>query len=149
MENSISRSCCPAGGAPSAHPGCRGSRNPNRMPSDSPQSTALMPGPLGDRTAEHEELRWSKSPLCSAPNLRRNAVYLPLKKIKKSTGFQKRRSSYPHTHVIHTKGITHFSFQGDDLNVGSLLVFKPTKGFKAAFHRLGASSASLRIHLAT
>lgn len=57
---------------------------------------------------------------------------------------------YPHTQVVPTKGIPHFlSYQEDELNVGSLPGFKPTKGFKTALHSLGASSASLRIHLAT
>lgn len=42
-----------------------------------------------------------------------------------------------------------FSYQGDELYVGSLLVFKRTKGFKTALHTLGVSSAFLRIHPAT
>lgn len=36
-----------------------------------------------------------------------------------------------------------FSYHEDELNVGSLLVFKPTK---MALHGLGASSASIGVH---
>lgn len=46
--------------------------------------------------------------------------------------------TYPHTQVVHTKGIPHIlSYQEDELNVGSLLGFKPTKGCKTALQFKG------------
>lgn len=87
-------------------------------------------------------LKMEQEPAVISTKHRRNAIYLSLK--KKNLQALSKAALLILTVMLYTLKESHiFSYQGDELNVESRLVFKPTKGSKMALHSLAASSVSL------